>query len=361
MKNQIAEIASKLISFKTVNGEISEVLKLYEYVQDLFKDKNYSVEIDSTPEAPILIIKPKESEPRVYMCCHIDVVEGKKFQFKPIIKNNLIYGRGAYDMKTQTASCIATLLNNDLNAGLILTSDEEAPKSLNGASYVANLLKNKVDLVIVPDGEAAFGITSRVKGMAEYQFISKGKSSRYSYPWKGINPYPNLMRLYLALDEIFPDAKKANDNDIWYTTYSLISIDARDGSQIPDVGRMHLLVNLTTEFNKESLNKTLVNFAKKFNCEAREIFFGAPYEVESNKFQSEFKSKLDEANGKETELLTMSAISDVRHFSEKGINTILCRIDGSGAHSPEEYADLNSAVVLYEALVKFLTKFRQIV
>ncbi len=355
LENEILDLASKLISFKTVKDNDSEFVKLFNFVKSLFDENLFDFSLENGDASPVLFLKHKGSQPETYICSHIDVVPAQdQSQFETKIIDDKFFGRGSLDMKTQAAISLL-LLKEGLNIGVILTSDEEGPNTINGATFAAEKLKNVAKLVIVPDGEPSYGITYKDRGMGQYKIISHGIGSRYSFPWRGKNPYVNLMKFFLGLDQIFVDSVKASEENFWYTTYNLVSMNAKSESKVPDDGEMDILVNFTPEFNRDSLMEKLKTYAKDFDCDVEEVFFGSPYELsKDDELLQKLKNGLDKEIGFETKLLTMGGIADARHFSERGIPTLLCSIGGEGAHSITEHANIDSVVAFYGAVKKFI-------
>lgn len=346
----LTNICRKLIAFQTTADNPQEILNCLQYITDLFKaDKTITCKREMYHGKPVLWILPGKKFPSVIGVGHIDVVAGNKSQFSPKVRDGNLVGRGSYDMKMGVAIMISLLLEKIPDFGVVLTADEETGENKNGAYHVAQKLARKKLLIIVPDGEHQLGITIRAKGMTIVKVRANGKGARYSYPWRGDNPYPKLMKFYLSLDRVFPDAKRASDKDPWYTTYNLLSMDAKDGPQVPDTGTMEIIVNFTDEYTKSTLIKKLRTLGKKFDCEIELSFFGNAYRVspdlpEIQKFKSILK----------TPFLTMSGISDVRFFHEKGMKTLMIRMDGKDPHGPNESVSILSSHTLYQTLKTFL-------
>lgn len=354
---QISQIASKLISFKTLTDNTDSILSCFAFIKKLLiNNTKFSFIEEEYDRQPILWIIPKKNFPKIFLVGHMDVVDGNEKQFRPYLKKGFLFGRGAYDMKTQNAILIALLQNIQADFGVVFTSDEETGKEKNGAWYIAQKLKKRAKLVIVPDGEHKLGITTRIKGMGEFRIVAQGKSARYSYPWRGKNPYPILMKFYLGLSKLFPNAKLASDANCWVTTYNLISFDVKPSASTPAMGSMDIIINYTPPLTKARLIQKLAKFAEKLNCKIEPLFLTNPYLVDpDNKDIKKFKEILDKEAAYKTSFFTMSATSDIRHFHEAGIPTILTRIDGAEAHGTNENANLKSAVILYRTLRSYLS------
>lgn len=122
--------------------------------------------------------------------------------FRPTIKNNKLYGRGAADMKTSLAAfVIATeefIKNNSDHNGSIaflLTSDEEGPKNTDGTVVVCKLLEQRnqrLDYCVIgePTSTQIFGDTIKNgrRGSLSAHLIVKGIQGHIAYPHLARNP-----------------------------------------------------------------------------------------------------------------------------------------------------------------------------
>ena len=88
---------------------------------------------------------------------------------------------------------------------------------------------------------------------------------------------------------------------------------------------------------------------------------GAPLDTpEENPWVQRFLACSAEVLGKPAEIQGGHGASDVRHFADAGIPGFLCAVPGSGAHGPEEYADITRIVPFYSILERFVSHVRKI-
>lgn len=124
------------------------------------------------------------------------------------IRDDVLYGRGAVDMKGGVACFIAAALRflaaNPNPAGsisLLITGDEEGP-SINGTMKLLQWLaerEERLDACIVgePSNPDALGDEIKIgrRGSVVGELIVHGKQGHAAYPQKADNPVPKLARL----------------------------------------------------------------------------------------------------------------------------------------------------------------------
>jgi len=142
---------------------------------------------------------------------HYDVVPPtsgwKTDPFKPVIRGNRIYARGANDMKGSNAAAIFAV-QAMMNAGVTppwniefsFTADEETGGEL-GLGYLVKAGKIKPDAAIVLEGAGGATIGYAHKGVLWLEVTVIGKSSHACVPGNGVNALEMACRL---IDEFGP-------------------------------------------------------------------------------------------------------------------------------------------------------------
>ena len=108
--NNIKKIATDLINFETYHGNTVAFIELFNYIKKIFKNFNIEeiiVNYDGIDNYNLVISNCKTDNFDIIFCCHIDVVVDK--EYKAYEKEGCLYGRGAIDMKGQTAAVIELL------------------------------------------------------------------------------------------------------------------------------------------------------------------------------------------------------------------------------------------------------------
>ena len=150
------ELLEKLVKISTYNKDnckiaINECLKIF----------NNNIKIQYYKNS-VLLSNIITNNFDVVSTCHIDVVPMLSNIYNIEKKNNIIYGRGVFDMKSFLVNALFNLkyiIDNNINVkyGIIITTDEEtAPES--ETKYWANNIKTK----IVLDSDSGVGDINKI-------------------------------------------------------------------------------------------------------------------------------------------------------------------------------------------------------
>lgn len=222
-KQQEIDILSHLISIKSVNDHEAAVA---DYIESLFKpyeDQGVKIErVSYAPDRDNLIVTIGEGERMLGFSGHEDVVapgdlsQWNSDPFKATIKDNMLYGRGASDMKSGLAALIAAMLDMLENhhvpgkIRLLCTVGEETGEY--GAAQLTKLgyADNLAGLVIAEPGNDMHEIGYTSKGIIDYIVTSKGKDAHSSQPQKGINAIDHLIDFAVQVKPLMAKFDKVN-------------------------------------------------------------------------------------------------------------------------------------------------------
>jgi succinyl-diaminopimelate desuccinylase len=206
---------------------------------------------------------------------HTDVVpsgpldEWQSDPFVPVIKNGLLYGRGAADMKSGLAamltSCEEFVGRYPAHKGTIaflITSDEEGP-SVDGTRRVVEVLrerKQRIDWCLVgePSSEGALGDTIKIgrRGSLSGRLTVHGVQGHIAYPQFADNP---VHAVAPALAELAARCWDRGNQHFQPTTFQVSNISAGTGAPNVIPGELKARFNLrfSTEQTVDGL-KTVV-------------------------------------------------------------------------------------------------------
>ncbi|HPO06318.1 MAG TPA: M20/M25/M40 family metallo-hydrolase, partial [Candidatus Gracilibacteria bacterium] len=125
---------------------------------------------------------------------HLDVVPGSAEIFNLKTEENLLKGRGVYDMKMggyMMIKVMQELQAQKPNIALMLTTDEEVGGE-NGVRYLLEQEKYRAKVVFIPDGSS--GLDYLGKGIINLKVATKGISAHSAYPWRGENALDKLLK-----------------------------------------------------------------------------------------------------------------------------------------------------------------------
>lgn len=169
-----------------------------------------------TPDVDNLYARLGQGRPHLSFAGHTDVVpagDEKAWTVPPFageIRDGILYGRGAVDMKGCIAAFAAAAMRylhrhgGSLPRGslsFLITGDEEGP-SINGMAKILNWLKDRdeaIDACLVgePSNPKALGDEIKIgrRGSLTAEIIVKGKQGHAAYPQLADNPVAKLARI----------------------------------------------------------------------------------------------------------------------------------------------------------------------
>src|SRR3989338_3154557 len=139
--NEIIGLTKQLISFRTTADRTDEIKKCIDFIQKSLRGQDlYVKRHESNGKLSLWISFNRKKKQKIILNCHIDIVDGQDAQFQGKVKNNILYGKGAYDMKAAAAIFMTLMkhfsqMKNKPSIGLMVVSDEETG-GLNGTKYL---------------------------------------------------------------------------------------------------------------------------------------------------------------------------------------------------------------------------------
>ncbi|MEK9672269.1 MAG: succinyl-diaminopimelate desuccinylase [Rhodospirillaceae bacterium] len=210
---------------------------------------------DGTPEVDNLYARLGTAQPNFCFAGHTDVVppgdpaNWSLDPFKPEIRGDRLYGRGASDMKCAIAAMVAGTASyleaHGEPAGSIsylITGDEEGP-SINGTKKVLQWMQGQgevMDACIVgePTNPDKLGEMIKIgrRGSLNCTITVRGQQGHVAYPHLADNPVPKLLKMLAAVSdkpldtgtEHFPATNlEITTVDVGNPTENLIPAEAR--------------------------------------------------------------------------------------------------------------------------------------
>lgn len=183
-----------------------------------------------TPDVENLYARLGSTGPNLCFAGHTDVVPPGHLDawrlppFSAEIRDGVLFGRGAVDMKGGLACFLAaTMRHIEKTAGrlpgtisFLITGDEEGP-SINGTAKVLDWLREngeRIDACIVgePSNPEMLGDEIKIgrRGSLNGHIVVHGKQGHAAYPGKADNPVPKLARIIDRLSSTVLDAGTGN-------------------------------------------------------------------------------------------------------------------------------------------------------
>lgn len=228
-----------------------------------------------------------ESGPLLVFAGHTDVVPtgpvGKWHSppFEPTIKEGMLYGRGAADMKGSLAAMVVACENfvtahpnHKGRIGFLLTSDEEGPAK-NGTVKVMEWLdqqKIKIDWCVVGEPSSSKNLGDTIKngrrGSLNFELVVEGRQGHIAYPQLADNP---IHRLAPALADLTAAQWDQGNEYFPATSFQISNINGGTGATNVIPGTVTLLGNFrfSTEVTEAQLRERTEAILKQHNLQYR--------------------------------------------------------------------------------------------
>ena len=277
-----------------------------------------------------------QEAPLLVFAGHTDVVppgpekEWASPPFKPTIKNNKLYGRGAADMKTSLAAFIVGIeefltenKNHKGSLGLLITSDEEGV-AIDGTVKVVEALKNKkekIDFCIVgePTCVEKFGDTIKNgrRGSLSAKLKVKGVQGHIAYPELIKNPIHDVVPV---IDELVQTIWDEGNEYFPKTSWQISNINAGTGATNVVPGFVEILFNFryssenTADMLKSQFEKILNKHRLDYDIDWEHS--GEPYLTETGILVSSLSDAINQVSGIKPIVSTTGGTSDGRFISK---------------------------------------------
>lgn len=273
---------------------------------------------------------------------HTDVVptgpekQWKFPPFEPTIESDLLYGRGAADMKGSIAAFVTavqrfltTHQSPNGSIALLITSDEEGP-AVNGTVKVIETLEarnEKIDWCLVgePSSSKKLGdvIKNGRRGSLGATLTVIGKQGHVAYPHLAENP---VHKAAFALAELANTLWDEGNEYFPPTTFQISNIHAGTGATNVIPGEMEVQFNFrfSTELTPERIKERVEEILRRHNLEYRIEWnlSGMPFLTAEGKLVQAVSQAIEDETGYATELSTSGGTSDGRFIAPTGAEVI---------------------------------------
>jgi succinyl-diaminopimelate desuccinylase len=236
---------------------------------------------DEHETVPNLFARIGEGGAHICYAGHTDVVppgpeEDWTFgPFNPTIKDGILYGRGASDMKGSVAAFACAAIRYIKQHGapengsisMLITGDEEA-LAVNGTIKVLQWMAENghvpdVSLVGEPSNPDHLGQEIKIgrRGSVTGEIVVRGKQGHVAYPQRADNPLPRLIKIADALSDYVFD----NGTDFFQpTNLEITTIDVGNTADnvIPAKGFLRFNIRFNDTWTGESLIEKLHEIVK---------------------------------------------------------------------------------------------------
>ncbi|HEY0335493.1 MAG TPA: succinyl-diaminopimelate desuccinylase [Stenotrophomonas sp.] len=291
--------------------------------------------------------------------------------FLPQVRDGVLYGRGAADMKSGVAAFVVAAEqyvqahpNHAGTLALLLTSDEEGD-AIDGVRHVARLFQERgqrIDWCITgePSSTAKLGDLLRVgrRGSLSGTLTVKGVQGHVAYPHKARNP------IHLAAPALAELAGRQWDEGYESfppTSLQISNIHAGTGANNVIPGELQVVFNLRYNPHWEAarLEAEVESLLRRheLDFELRWHRSGEPFYTPEGRLREVARQVLGDFAGAPPEESTGGGTSDARFIAPLGAQCIEVGPVNASIHQVDEHvrvADLEQLPVLYRRLIEGL-------
>ncbi|WP_428332987.1 succinyl-diaminopimelate desuccinylase [Novosphingobium sp.] len=288
---------------------------------------------------------------------HLDVVpagEGwTSAPFAPERRGDLLYGRGAVDMKGAIAAMVSAVATIPAAAGTIsflITGDEEGSARFGTVEIIAHLRQTgqMPDLCLVgePTSAQRLGDMAKIgrRGSLNLWFTAPGTQGHVAYPHLADNPIPRLIALLAELDAI-----ELDQGSDWFQASNLEITDLEVGNRatnvIPAEARARASIRFNDLHSGADLVARVTDIAGRHRVAVRAVISGEAFLTMPGPFSALVGDAVEAETGITPELSTTGGTSDAR-FLRAVCPVIEFGLSNATMHKTDEAVAMADLVVL---------------
>jgi len=289
--------------------------------------------------------------------------------FEPVVKEGILYGRGAQDMKGAIAAMTVAAIDfvqkyphHKGRVGLLITSAEEGDDFRDGTPHVIEHLQANNDqirwcIVGEPSSHAVVGDTIRNgrRGSLKGYLTVNGKQGHVAYPDKADNP---IHRAMPALHELTTTEWDQGNEFFPATSFQLANIHAGTGALnvIPGQLKVNFSFRYSTEVTAGQLEQRVRDILDKYPLEY-ELHFdlsGKPFLTKHGDLLHVAEQAIFAVNQQKTTLSTAGGTSDGRFIAPTGAQVIELGVINDTIHQVNEHVGVTEIEQLTQMYYKVL-------
>ncbi len=328
ISNDVVARASRLIEAPSVTPATGAVFDVFEAMLAPLGFQVHRFLAGSPPEGPVenlfAIRQGPPGSRHFAFAGHLDVVPpGEGWSSGPFTaeqKGELLYGRGAVDMKGAIAAMVCAVEALPAKAGtisFIITGDEEGPAKYGTVPLIEHIREVGAvpDFCLVGEPTSVHRLGDMVKigrrGSVNVWLTAKGAQGHVAYPHLADNPIPRLIALLAELDAIVLDEGSA-----WFQPSNLEVTDLAVGNPatnvIPAEARARLSIRYNDHHTGQALVDRVTEIAAKHRTEVRATLHGEAFITLPGPQSALVAAAVEAETGLVPELSTTGGTSDAR-------------------------------------------------
>lgn len=374
LEDDVVQLAQQLIQRRSVTPEDADCQAI---MNQRLEKLGFKIEEHFFVDTLNTWARKGTTGPHFCFAGHTDVVpagEESDWQYAPfdgVIKDGILHGRGAADMKGSLAAMVvaterfvAKHPNHRGSLSFLITSDEEGP-FINGTTKVVDLLEarnEKIDMCLVGEPSSRHVLGDVVKngrrGSLTAHLTVKGKQGHVAYPHLASNPIhlasPAIAELSTTLwdegNEFFPA-----------TSFQVSNIQGGTGAGNVIPGSVYVQFNFrfSTEVTVEELQARTNEILQKHGLEydLNWVVNGLPFITEPGELLDITLNAIKEVTGVDCQPETSGGTSDGRFIAQTGCKVIELGPINATIHQVNEQVsceDISQLALIYERILEQL-------
>lgn len=371
MKNEIINLAQNLIRRPSISPDDQGCQQM---IAERLANLGFEIEWMNFGETTNLWAKHGSTKPLVAFAGHTDVVptgDESQWQYAPFsaeIVGDILYGRGAADMKGSLAAMIVaaeeyvkTNPNHKGTIAFLITSDEEAAAK-DGTTKVVDALMARGELIDYcmvgePSSSQTLGdiVKNGRRGSITGNLYIQGIQGHVAYPHLAENPVHKATPFLTELTQYQWD----NGNEFFPpTSLQIANIQAGTGSNNVIPGELYVQFNLRycTEVTDEMIKDKVAEMLQKHDLKYRIEWnlSGKPFLTKPNKLVKAVVDSLEQVVGITPKLDTGGGTSDARFIALMGGEVVELGPLNATIHKVNECVSIPDLVTLGDVYKQML-------
>ena len=374
--SQTTELLRQLVAIDSINPDLvpggAGEQKIAHFVADWFERAGLDVVWDeAAPGRPnvIGIARGTGGGRSLLLNAHMDTVGvvGMERPHDPYIRDNRLYGRGAYDMKGGLAAIVAAgaaAKKRGLRGDVIVTAVADEEYASIGTSSIVKRWRTDAAIVTEP---TELNICTAHKGFAWLDVETEGIAAHGSRPDLGVDAIVKMGKVLVGLEELDRSLRAAPSHRLLGSGSVHASL-IRGGQELSSYPKHCLLSVERRTVPGETLQKVETELPRIFaRISATDSTFKA--RVKTSMVREPFEVSLDEPIvrtvqskatailGREPGEIGQTGWMDSALLSAAGIPTVVFGPGGEGAHAVVEWSNLEHVERCAEILAAVAEEF----
>jgi acetylornithine deacetylase len=374
--NEIGELLAQLVAIDSINPDLvpggAGEGEIARFVADWLERAGLEVEMDEpAPGRPsvIGIARGSGGGRSLMLNAHMDTVGVASMErpHKPVMKDNRLYGRGAFDMKGGLAAIMlaaAEAKRQHLRGDVILTAVSDEEYASIGTSSIVKRWHADAAIVTEPTG---LDTCVAHKGFIWLEVETQGIAAHGSRPDLGIDAIVKMGKVLVGLEELDRSLRSKSSHPLLESgsLHASLITGGQELSSYPE--RCVLSVERRTipgetqasvESQIHTIFDQLAASDSAFKASLRTTLVRDAFEVAENEpIVQVVRRQAAALLGQEPAIVGATAWMDSAILSAAGIPTVVFGPGGEGAHAVIEWVDLEQVGRCVEVLVACAGEF----